>query len=92
MIKITRNFFISKEDLSIITNNLPSKDTFTLSTSFSLGSVGVEVTLNMPEEFRLTEDDLQTILEGLFPALDEQAIEAKAELVKNHLRSVGARL
>jgi hypothetical protein len=92
MIKITRNFFISKEDLNIITNNLPSKHTFTLSTSYLNGSVGVEVTLNMPEEFRLTEDALQTILEGLFPALDEPAIEQKAELVKNHLRSIGATL
>ena len=92
MIKITKSFFMTKEDLNIISNNLPTKDTFTLATSYSLGSVGVDVTISMPEEFRLTEDDLQTILEGLFPALDEQSIESKAELVKNHLRSVGARL
>lgn len=92
MIKITRTFYVSKDDLGLITNNIPSKDAFTFHTTYVLGTSPVELTMNLPEEFRVTEDDIQTILEGLFPALDEQAIEVKAELIKNHLRSVGARL
>jgi hypothetical protein len=92
MLKVTRNIYIPRDSLSMISNNIHAKDTYTIYSTSNVGTVPIEITFNIPEEFRLTEDDLQTILEGLFPALDESAIEQKAELVKNHLRSIGATL
>jgi hypothetical protein len=92
MLKVTKTIYIPRESLTMIVQNILAKDTYTVFSSSHVGTVPIDITFSIPEEFRLTEDSLQTILEGLFPALDEQAIEQKAELVKEHLRSIGARL
>lgn len=92
MLKVIKTIYIPRESLTMIVQNILAKDTYTVFSSSHVGTVPIDITFSIPEEFRLTEDSLQTILEGLFPALDEQAIEQKAELVKEHLRSIGARL
>jgi hypothetical protein len=92
MLKVTKTIYIPRDSMSLIIQNILAKDTYTIYSTSHVGTVPLDITFSIPEEFRLTEDTLQTILEGLFPALDEQAIEQKAELVKEHLRSIGARL
>lgn len=41
------------------------------------------------EEFIVSEDVLETIIEGLLPALGESELRTKKEQVKAHLRSIG---
>jgi hypothetical protein len=92
MKNVNRTIYISKENLTMIMQNFTAKDVYNIFSTSSMGTVPIDISFSVPEEFRLTEDVLQEILEGLFPALEEDAIEAKAELVKNHLRTIGATL
>ena len=92
MLRATKTIYLTRDSMNLISNNIHAKDNYTIYSTSQVGTVPIEITFNIPEEFRLTEDVLQTILEGLFPALDESAIEQKAELVKTHLRSIGATL
>jgi len=92
MKRVTRTIYLSKESLDLIERDINAVNSYTIFSNKEEGTQEVEITLNVPEEFRLTEELIETIVTGLLPALSEKEIEVKIEQVKNHLRTIGANL
>jgi hypothetical protein len=92
MKRITRTVFINKSSLDLLERDINAVNSYTIFSNKEEGTQEIEITLNVPEEFRLTEELIETIVTGLLPALSEKEIELKIEQVKTHLRSIGASL
>jgi hypothetical protein len=92
MKRITRTIFINKSSLDLLERDINAVNSYTIFSNKEEGTQEIEITLNVPEEFRLTEELIETIVTGLLPALSEKEIELKIEQVKTHLRSIGASL
>ena len=86
---IKRPMFLSKESLDLIEKDINAKDSYTVFSNKEDGTVEVELTFAVLEEFIISEEVLEVIIEGLLPALGEAELRVKNEQVKNHLRSLG---
>lgn len=90
MRKLTRNLFLTKESIDLLDKDINAKEFYTFFANKETGSIEVEVSITIPEEFLITEDVLATIIEGLLPAIGEREVKNKIEMVVTHLRSIGA--
>lgn len=92
MKRITRKVYLSKESLDLIERDINAVNSYTVFSNKEEGTQEVDITIDVPEEFRLTEELIETIVTGLLPALSEKEINIKIEQVKAHLRTIGASL
>lgn len=92
MKKITRTVYMTKDSIDLMDKDINATDKYLVFSNKEEGTIEVDITLNIPEEFKLTEDLLFDIIVGLTPALSEKEHEEKLSKVINHLRSVGAGL
>jgi hypothetical protein len=92
MRKITRNLFITKDSLRLIDTDINAVDKYTIFSNKEEGTIEVEVSFSVPEEFKVTEDVLFEIVASLTPALSEKEHELKLSQVINHLRNLGLSL
>lgn len=90
MKRVTRTVFISKKDLDLIDKDINAVTEYKIFSNKEEGTQEIELTLAIPEEFKITEDVLMDIIQGLTPALTEKEHEEKFNKVIQHLRSVGA--
>jgi hypothetical protein len=89
MKRITRTLFIRKEDLDLIDKDINASTEYKIFSNKEEGTKEIEIVLNIPEEFKVTEDLLMDIIQGLTPALSEKEHEEKFNKVISHLRSLG---
>lgn len=92
MKKITRTVYMTKESTNLIDKDINAVDKYTIFSNKEEGTIEVDITLNLTEEFRITEDVLLDIIAGLTPSLSEKQHEDKLNQVLSHLRSIGAEL
>ena len=92
MKKITRTVYLTKDSINLIDKDINATDKYTIFANREEGTIEVDITLSVPEEFRLTEDVLFDIIVGLTPALSEKEHEEKLNKVLSHLRSIGAEI
>jgi hypothetical protein len=92
MKRITRKFYIAKDSLELIEKDINAVNSYVFFSNKEEGTQEVDITIDVPEEFRVSEELIETIVTGLLPALGEKEINTKIEQVKAHLRSVGASL
>lgn len=92
MKKITRTLFLTKESINLIENDINAVEKYTAFSNKEEGTVEVEVTLSLQEEFKVTEDVLFDIVSSLTPALSEKEHDIKLQQVITHLRSLGLSL
>jgi len=92
MKRITRKIYISKDSLNLIERDINAVNSYTIFSNKEEGTQEVDITIDIPEEFRLSEELIEVIVTGLLPALGEKEVQVKIEQVKAHLRSVGAAL
>jgi hypothetical protein len=90
MKRIIRSVFLTKEAIDLIDKDINAKESYTLFANKEQGTIEVELTLSIPEEFKVTEDVLMDIVQGLTPALSEKEHESKLQQILAHLRSIGA--
>jgi hypothetical protein len=90
MKKITRTVYLTKESIELIDKDLNAKQSYTIFANKEEGTVELDITLSVLEEFRITEDVIMDIITGLTPALSEKEHESKLSQVIAHLRSIGA--
>jgi hypothetical protein len=90
MKKVTRTVYLTKDSIEFIDKDLNAKQSYTLFANREEGTIEVDITLAVPEEFRVTEDVLFDIIAGLTPALSEREHENKLSQVLDHLRTIGA--
>jgi hypothetical protein len=90
MRKVTRTVYLTRDSIDFIDKDLNAKQSYTVFANKEEGTVEVDITLSVPEEFRLTEDVLIDIITGLTPALSEKEHEVKLNQVLDHLRRIGA--
>jgi hypothetical protein len=90
MKRIERTLFITKESLDFIEKDINAKESYTIFSNKEEGTIEASVAFLIPEEFRVSEEALNEIIMGLLPALSDKQIAEKVELVKNHLRTLGA--
>jgi|688.fasta_scaffold493776_2 hypothetical protein len=88
MKRIVRTLYLTKEAIDLIDKDVNAKESYTLFANKEQNTVEIELTLSVPEEFRITEDVLMDIIQGLTPALSEKEHNGKFEQVLNHLRSL----
>ncbi len=92
MRNITRTVYLTKESIDLIDKDINAKESYILFANKEEGTIELDITLSVPEEFRLTEDVLMDIIVGLSPALSEKEHEVKLNQVLSHLRNIGANL
>jgi hypothetical protein len=92
MRKVTRTIYLTKESIDLIDKDINAKESYTLFANREEGTLEVDITLSIPEEFRVTEDVLMDIIQGLTPALSEKEHDEKLTKVLSHLRNLGAGL
>lgn len=90
MRKVTRTVYLTRDSIDFIDKDLNAKQSYTVFANKEEGTIEVDITLSVPEEFRLTEDVLIDIITGLTPALSEKEHEVKLNQVLDHLRRIGA--
>lgn len=90
MKRVTRTVFISKKDLDLMDKDINAVAEYKIFSNKEEGTQEIELTLAIPEEFKITEDVLMDIIQGLTPSLTEKEHEEKFNKVIQHLRSVGA--
>lgn len=90
MKRVTRTIYLTKESLDLIDKDINAKESYTVFANKEQDTIEVELTLSVPEEFRITEDVLMDIIQGLTPALSEKEHDEKFQKVLSHLRSIGA--
>lgn len=90
MKRVTRTVYLTKDSLDLIDKDINAKETYTVFANKEQDTIEVELTLSVPEEFKVTEDVLMDIIQGLTPALSEKEHEEKFQKVLSHLRSIGA--
>lgn len=86
MRQITRTVYMTKESIDLIDKDLNAKQSYTVFANKEEGTVELTITLSALEEYIVSEDVIDDILLGLFPALSEKELEVKTTLVKNTLR------
>lgn len=89
MKKITRTVFLTKESVNLIDKDIGAVPKYTLFPFKEEGTIQVEMTLDVEEEFRVTEEVLLEIIVGLTPALSEKEHQDKLDKVLVHLRTLG---
>jgi hypothetical protein len=92
MKKITRTIYLTKESINFIDKDINANDRYTIFANKEEGTVEVDITISVLEEFKITEDVLLDIIVGLTPALSEKEHESKLSQVLTHLRSIGAEI
>ena len=80
---------MTKENIDLMDKDINAKDSYVIFSNKEVGTVEVDITLNVLEEFKITEDVLLDIISGLLPAMDEKIHEAHLNKVLSHLRSIG---
>ena len=92
MKKITRTVYLTKESIDLIDRDINAKQSYTIFANKEEGTVELDITLSVAEEFVVTEEVLLEIITGLTPALSDKEHETKLNQVLSHLRSIGASL
>lgn len=90
MRKITRTLYLNPEELKLIDKDVNAVEKYTVFSNKETGTIEVEVCFSVSEEFKVTEDVLRDIIEGLSPSLTEEEVELRFTKVINHLRNIGA--
>jgi hypothetical protein len=90
MKKITRTVFITKSSLDLLERDINAVTSYTIFSNKEEGTVELDITLSIAEEFKVSEDVLLDIIVGLTPALTDREHESKLNQVLSHLRSIGA--
>jgi hypothetical protein len=90
MKRVTRQMFVTKESLNLIERDINAVNDYKFFSNKEEGTIEVNITIDVPEEFRVSEEALNEIIMGLLPALSDKQIAEKVELVKAHLRTLGA--
>jgi hypothetical protein len=90
MKKITRTVFITKSSLDLLERDINAVNSYTIFSNKEEGTVELDITLSIVEEFKVSEDVLLDIIVGLTPALTDREHESKLNQVLSHLRSIGA--
>jgi hypothetical protein len=86
MKKITRTVYMTKDAIDLIDKDINASQSYTVYANKEEGTVELDITLSVLEEFSVSEDVIDEIMLGLFPALSEKELEVKTTLVKNKLR------
>jgi hypothetical protein len=92
MKKITRTVYLNKEDIDLIDKDINARQQYSLFSNKEIGTIEVDITLSVAEEFKVTEDVLHDIIAGLTPSLSEKEHELKLAQVCSHLRAMGLSL
>ena len=92
MKQITRTVYLTRESIDFIEKDINAKQSYTVFANKEEGTIELDITLSVQEEFRITEDVLFDIIAGITPALEEKDHNAKLNQVIAHLRSIGAAL
>jgi hypothetical protein len=90
MKKITRTVYLTKDSIDLIDKDLNARQSYTIFANKEEGTVELDITLSIVEEFKVSEDVLLDIIIGLTPALTDKEHESKLNQVLSHLRSIGA--
>lgn len=90
MRKITRTVYLTRDSINLIDKDINATDKYIVFANKEEGTIEVDITLSVLEEFKITEDVLMDIISGLTPALSEKEHENKLNQVITHLRSIGA--
>ncbi len=90
MKNITRTVYLTKESLDLIDKDINATDKYLIFSNREQGTIEVDITIKVPEEFKVTEDVLMDIIIGLTPALSEKEHDQKLNQVLSHLRALGA--
>lgn len=90
MKKITRTVYITKESIDLIDKDINASQSYLMFSNKEESTVEVDITLSVAEEFKISEDMLMDIVQGLTPSLSEKDHELKLNAIIAHLRSVGA--
>lgn len=90
MKRITRTVYLTKDSINLIDKDINATDKYTIFANKEEGTIEVDITLAILEEFKITEDVLLDIIAGLTPALSEKEHEDKLNKIVSHLRSIGA--
>ena len=88
----TRTLFLTKESLDLIQKDINAVEQYKVFSNREEGTIEVEVSFSVPEEFRITEDVLFEVIQGLTPALDEEKQAQLLQKTISHLRNIGASL
>jgi len=89
MKKITRTVYMTKDSVNLIDKDINATDKYQIFSNREEGTIEVDITLSVPEEFKVTEDILLDIITSLTPALSEKEHEEKLNRVLSHLRALG---
>jgi len=90
MKKINRTVYLTKESIDFIDKDINAKESYIVFANKEEGTIEVDITISVLEEFKITEDVLLDIITGLTPALSEKEHEEKLSKVIAHLRAIGA--
>lgn len=90
MKKVTRTVYLTKESIDLIEKDLNAKQSYTIFANKEEGTIELDITLSVQEEFVISEDVLMEIIQGLTPSLSEKDHENKHNQIVAHLRSIGA--
>ncbi len=77
---------MTKDAIDLIDKDINASQSYTVYANKEEGTVELDITLSVLEEFSVSEDVIDEIMLGLFPALSEKELEVKTTLVKNKLR------
>ena len=88
----TRQVFLTKESISLLDKDINAKPSYTIFSNKEEDTVEVELSISVPEEFRITEDLLLDIVQGLLPHESEQQHQIRLNTIINHLRLNGQSL
>jgi hypothetical protein len=89
MKRITRTVYLTKESIDLIEKDINAKQSYTVFSNKEEGTVELDITLSVIEEFNITEDLLMEIVTGLTPALSEKQQEEKLNQIISMLRTLG---
>jgi len=92
MKKVTRTVYMTKDAINLIDKDINATDKYSIFSNKEEGTIEVDITLSVQEEFRVTEDVLLDIVAGLTPSLSEKEHEEKLNKILVHLRSIGAEI
>jgi hypothetical protein len=89
MKRITRTVYLTKESIDLIEKDINAKQSYTVFSNKEEGTIELDITLSIIEEFNITEDLLMEIVTGLTPALSEKQQEEKLNQIISMLRTLG---
>ncbi len=88
MLKFRTKVFVKKEDIELLQNDINAKESYIVYSNEEKGTKALDIIAEMQEEFHVSEETLDTIIEELLLDASEDKINASKEKVKSFLREM----